>query len=176
MVGKIASGKGEAAEFLKSEYKAEVFRFSDILKSVFSRLSMPNTRENLQALGRVLRTLFGDNVLVEALKHDIEASKAKMVVVDGVRYQVEADMVKSFPNSVLIYITAPDEVRYKRVLSRGTRGEKNITLEEFKKNEQNETEQAIDAVGAKADIKIENTGTIKQLHTELQTTISPKIK
>ena len=171
LVGEIAAGKGEAAGFLRSEYGAEVYRFSDILASVLEHLNMPVTRENLQALGRVLRTLFGENVLVEALRQDIDASNAEVVVVDGIRYPVEAEMTRSFENNILIYITAPEKIRFGRVRNRGTRGEKDITLAEFKRNEADETENAILRVGATADYKIQNTGTIEELHKKLRETL-----
>jgi len=175
LVGEIAAGKGEAVKFLQKEYKSEVYRFSDVLKELLERLSMDVTRENLQALGRVLRVLFGDNILVEALKQDISSSNADLVVVDGVRYHVEAEMVRSFENNILLYITAPEDVRYQRVLSRATRGEKNITLEEFKRNEENETERAIKKVGESTDKVIENTGSIKELGEDIRKVLENKL-
>ena len=172
LIGKIASGKGEAARFLEEEYGAKTFRFSDILKDELITEGRPVTRENLQALGNKLRAEQGDDVLVKALKEKISSSGAQLAVVDGIRYPAEASMVREFEKNILIYVTAPDEVRYQRVLSRGTRGEAEISLEEFKKHEADETEQQIDSIGAGADYAIENTGTVEGLRERVGKLVS----
>jgi len=172
IIGKIASGKGEASRFLEQEYGAQTFKFSDILKEKLIQDGKPVTRENLQALGNKLRAEEGDDVLVKKLKEKIQASSAQLAVVDGVRYPAEADMVRGFENNLIIYVTAPDEVRYQRVLSRGTRGEAEITFEEFKKHELDQTEQQIDSVGAGANYTIENTGTVEELRSQVKEIMS----
>ncbi|MDH4196360.1 MAG: hypothetical protein OEW05_03030, partial [Candidatus Aminicenantes bacterium] len=73
---------------------------------------------------------------------------------------------------VLVAIDAPAEVRFARVRARG-RNESAATLEEFlaKEDEERrggEADQQLDACLALADIRIENTGTIQDLHRRLE--------
>lgn len=158
LVGKIASGKGVVSDYLVNNYGARVYRFSDVLRDVLLRLNKPVTRENLQSLGFHLRQVFGENVLAEVVKGDIIRDGHGFVVVDGIRYWDEFKMVRVFEKNLVVSITAPLEVRYQRVVSRATRGEEKISIEEFKKSEANPTEMLIDEIAAHADIKIENLG------------------
>jgi len=167
LIGRIASGKTVVADFLVKEKGAVYYRFSDVLKDVLVRLHMPNTRENLQNLGLALRGAFGDGVLAHALKEDLKRRDSKLIVVDGIRYQDEFDMVKALGGKI-VYVTAPQKARYERAKRRATRGEAHLSFEEFVKSENKETERLIDVLGKEADVKIENTGTIDELKKQAE--------
>jgi dephospho-CoA kinase len=172
LAGRIAAGKGEAAQYISRKYGAEVVRFSDVLKDVLEVLFLPNTRQNLQILGSCLRAGFGDRVLVDAMKARIEKTTSRVVVVDGVRYKEEAALIRSFRKNILLFIDAPLKIRYQRVISRGTRGEAKISFEEFRKSEEKETEKSLDEIKKTADEVIENTGSIGRLHARVDSTLS----
>ena len=171
LIGGIASGKTVVADYLVKEKGASYYRFSDVLRDVLKRLHKPDTRENLQDLGLALRKSFGDGLLAGVLREDILADGAELIVVDGIRYQDEFDMVKGLGGRV-VYVTSPEKARFERVLRRGTRGEAKITFEEFRKCEERETERMIDALGKKADIVIENTGTMDELRRKIERALS----
>ncbi len=164
LAGRIGSGKGTAAEHLKSEYGAEQFVYSDILADVLERLYLPATRDNLQHLGKALREGLGESVLVDAMKGDIEKGSADVRLIDGIRYVNEVEMLREFPGSRLIFIDAPLEVRHERVKERAQKGEGSMTLDEFRKKERAETERELDRVKRMADHVVDNTGTIEELH------------
>jgi len=172
LAGRIAAGKGEAAKYLSEKRGARVVRFSDILKDVLEVLSLPNTRPNLQALGSTLRAGFGDRILVDAMRKRIEKTASPFVIVDGVRYKEEADLIRSFKKNTLIFIDAPLKIRYQRVISRGTRGEAKITLEEFRKSDEQETEASLEAIKKTADKVIENTSALKDFQNAIDATLS----
>jgi dephospho-CoA kinase len=162
LIGRIASGKSVVADHLVREHKASYYRFSDVLRDLLLRLHKPNTRENLQDMGLAMRKVFGDGVLAETLKRDIEEDKAELIVVDGIRYQDEYDMVKELGGAT-VYVSAPERVRYERVTSRATRGEAGISFKEFRESEAKETERLIDELGGRADYIVENTGSVEEL-------------
>ena len=166
LIGRIASGKTIVSDQLLAGENTSYYRFSDVLKDVIERVHEENTRENLQELGLALRGVFGDGVLAAALKKDIEADDADLIVVDGIRYDDEYDMVKSL-GGVIVYVTAPEQTRYERVLGRATRGEAELSLEDFRHNESKETEKRIDELGENADYIIENTGTLDELNEKV---------
>ncbi len=162
LIGPIASGKSIVADYLITKKCASYYRFSDVLRDLLLRLHKENTRENLQGLGVALRQVFGDDILSETIKRDIVCDDSEIIVVDGIRYPEELSLVKNLGGEI-IYITAPDESRYKRVLARATRGEAGISLDEFRENEQRPTERMISQLGEKADHRIDNDGTVDQL-------------
>lgn len=162
MIGRIASGKTVVASHLQDEYGGRIIRFSDALRDVLDRLHLENTRTNLQDLGVALRGTFGDGILAQAVRKEVESCGDDVIVVDGIRYQDEFDMAKAL-GAKIIFVDAPQEARYGRVVGRGTRGEAHISLEEFKASELKPTEKEIDSLGAKADYVVENTGSIEEL-------------
>jgi len=173
LIGRIASGKSVVADHLVRERKASYYRFSDVLRDLLLRLHKPNTRENLQDMGLALRKVFGDGVLAETLRRDIEEDQSDLIVIDGIRYLDEFNMVRSL-DGIIIYVTAPEKVRYERAVGRATRGEAGISLEEFRRSEAKKTERLIDKLGAKADYVIENTGSIEDVKNRVDGILAEK--
>ncbi|MFH0863016.1 MAG: AAA family ATPase [Candidatus Altiarchaeota archaeon] len=167
LIGGIASGKTAVADYLLREKGASYYRFSDVLRDVLKRLHKPETRENLQELGLSLRKAYGDGLLAQVLKEDVLADGADIIVVDGIRYQDEFEMVKGLGGRI-VYVCAPQKVRYGRATSRGTRGEAKISFEEFRKSEERETERMIESLGKMADVVLENTGTLSELKAKIE--------
>jgi len=165
--GRIGSGKGTAAEYLKKKYKADLVVFSDILNDILDRLHIPITRYSLQQLGKSLRSGMGRDVIVNAMKADLETSKSKVIVVDGVRFRNEAKMVKDVPNSALIFIDVPVHIRYERSLKRGSRGEAELTMSAFEKLDKAHTESELDLVKKDANFVLKNAFTKEELFKEL---------
>jgi dephospho-CoA kinase len=173
--GRIGSGKGTAAEHLKRKYHAEQFMYSGILADLLKRLHMPPTRENLQKLGHGLRESLGSDVLVEAMRGDLKAARSEMLLVDGVRYLNEAEMISSFPESFIIFIDAPLEVRYERARKRAEKGEGSLSLDQFRENESAATESELDKVRGMADYAVDNTGTVEQLLAQIDRIMKKKL-
>ncbi|MBN2518793.1 MAG: AAA family ATPase [Candidatus Altiarchaeota archaeon] len=172
--GRIGSGKGAVAQYLREKYGAEQFVFSKILADVLDRLSLPKTRQNLQKLGDSLRREFHKGVIVDALANDISKSKASLVVVDGIRYVNEVKMLRGFKENVLLYVDAPLEKRYERCVRRGEKGEGGMSLEEFEKSDLGPTELELEKVKGMADHILENTGSIEELHRKVGSILGKK--
>ncbi|MFQ5815264.1 MAG: AAA family ATPase [Candidatus Hydrothermarchaeaceae archaeon] len=167
LAGRIGSGKTTISLHLQKEYGAREHRFSEILEDVLERLHLPHRREYLQKLGETLREEFGHDILVEALKRDLEEEKADTVVIDGVRYENEVEMLRRLEENILVFISAPPELRYQRTVKRGTRGEAVISFEQFSANDEAVTERELDIVEQRADYVLENTGTVDELLQKL---------
>jgi dephospho-CoA kinase len=165
--GRIGSGKGTAAEYLKRKYGAQQFVYSDMLSDILRRLHVEVTRGNLQALGKGLRESLGRDVLVDAMRGELKAARAEMRLVDGIRYVNEVEMLKAFPHSVLLFIDAPPEVRYERAKKRSEKGEAQLSFKEFKELEKAATERELGKVKAMADYVIDNSRTVKDLHKRI---------
>jgi dephospho-CoA kinase len=167
LIGKIGSGKTTVGRHLREEYGASEHKFSTILSDILDRLHLPQRREYLQALGAALRESLGGDVIVKAFEKDLEKDPSEVLVVDGIRYENEVDMLKGLENSVLVYVDAPARIRYERAVKRGERGEGGISFEEFLRNDSAETERRIESLKPLADHVIDNTGTLEDLIREV---------
>jgi dephospho-CoA kinase len=174
VAGRIGSGKSEISSYLSKNYGAGHHRFSQILEDILTRLHMPPDREALQRLGAALRSSISPDVLVNAFKADIEGAAEDIVVVDGIRYLNEVEMLREFNKSILIYTSVPREIRYERIQKRGERGENHLTLEEFMEAENRETEKHLDEVNAVADIILDNSGSKMEFHKKIDEIIKDR--
>lgn len=137
-------------------------RFSDIINESLTLWHLSQTRENQQKFGQMMNIGFGEGTLANAVRARVMSGDAPIIVVDGIRRASEEEMIRSIPGSVVLYVTAPVEVRYGRPrLSRP--GEHEKTFEQFLREEAAPTEIEIPTIGARADYKIENMGSRKEL-------------
>jgi dephospho-CoA kinase len=177
LVGRIGSGKSAVSEHLRSKYGASQHRFSQILEDLLDRLYLPHKREYLQRLGASLRAELGMDTIVNAFRKDLEKDPSDIIVVDGIRYENEVEMLRGFKNNVLIFIDAPARDRYERCVVRGEKEEAELSFAEFLEIEMRETERRIDVIGKKSDYIIENTGTLEELFQKVDEIIEKlKIK
>ncbi len=167
LAGRIGSGKSVAGRYIARKYRGEIFRFSDVLSDILNRLSLDCSRDNYISLGSALRDSFGNGVIAQALKLDILRSGARVAVVDGVRYPEEAEMVRSFEKSIIVYIHADERVRYERTRARGEKAEGGESYEQFLAHDSAETERLIEEVRKMADIVIDNSGSVEELYAKL---------
>lgn len=176
LVGQRGSGKSTVAEHLEIHYKAAVRKFSQPLAGFLKIRKVPITRENLQDLATDLREVFGQGILVGPLKKFIEESKAKIVVIDGLRVWEEVKILRSFKNNLLIYISASTKFRFEKMrISGGKDGKEAADFKEFSRLDKKETELLISRIGKKADIVIDNTGTKEELYKKIDKLIKKRI-
>jgi dephospho-CoA kinase len=171
LVGRIGCGKSTVGEHLKDNYSAVELRYSGILTEVLETLSVPVTRENLQALGKNLRETFGEDVLVNAMRGKLSDAGKDVIIVDGIRYPNEVEMLREFDDTLLLFVDVPARVRYDRAVKRGQRGEAGITFKEFTANEGAETERHIDSLRDLADHVIDNSGAPEDLIEKVEAII-----
>jgi dephospho-CoA kinase len=166
--GKIGSGKGTVSAYLKDKYGAREHRFSDILTDILKRLHILPERRALQKMGASLRAQLGSDVLIKAFQKDLELDQNDFLVVDGIRYPNEVEMLRTFEKQILLFITAPPEVRFERVKERGEKGEEHISFEEFMQAEERETERHLDDISDNAEIIIDNSGSLAELYSQVE--------
>lgn len=162
IIGEKGSGKGTFVHILQALSNKSVgyVKSSELLAETLNLWGIPLTRNNLQQLAIIMDNQYGVGSLSRAVQKRIDNLDTSLVVYESIRWQSDAEMIRSFPNSILIYITAPVEVRYRRTLERHEKiGEGNATFEQFVAEEKVQTETAISDLASNADFKIENIGT-----------------
>jgi dephospho-CoA kinase len=96
-------------------------------------------------------------ILAQLIKDRAFENTARIVVLDGVRWWQDVKMLRELPNNILVYITAPAELRFERLKKRNEKvGEAEMSWEQFLEEEKAENEIYIPKIGEKADYKILN--------------------
>lgn len=166
LVGEKGGGKGSFFAVLKEilpDRKIEKVSSSDLLANTLNLWSIPKERENFIKLVATMNQGFGERTVTNALYNMVQNSQAEIVIIDSIRLQSDYDMLRKFPNSTLLYITADSKIRYDRTRSRGEKtGESDATFEEFMKQEEAHTEKLIPRFGSKSDYTINNNGSFEQ--------------
>jgi dephospho-CoA kinase len=173
LVGEIGAGKTTATNYLKKQYQAVSFRFSDMLRYILNRLYLKETRSNIQKLSTILRQNFGEEIMSNVIAKDVLKSPCSLVITEGIRRPNDIIYLKKLPNFYLVSIQADEKLRYQRLIKRRENpDDKNKTWEQFQKDSQAETEQKIRDIAAKADFIFDNNGTFKQFYQQIDMVIS----
>ncbi len=168
LIGEKLAGKDEVAKYLVAKYGAFHIKFSHLLDEVLEVLDLPKTRRNEIDLGLGLRQIFGNEVLYKALKKRIEHLNNPVIVINGIRMD-EFERVVGDLKAQTLYITAPLEIRYQRYLERHEKiDDGKLNFEEFARQDKEElTERDIPVLGKRADYKIDNVGSLVDLHKKV---------
>ena len=179
LTGKNASGKGEAANYLKS--KGFIYHsLSDIIREEATKRDLEHSRDNLIDLGNELRTKHGPSYLAKQInnkiKQELIIKKNQNFVIDSIRSPFEAKELMKNKDFILVGIEAPIELRFKRLLDRNRLGDAK-TLEEFKQQEErenlkNDTNQQLDTTFGMAKSAIFNDGSLEELHKKIDSLIN----
>ncbi|MBI5728917.1 MAG: AAA family ATPase [Candidatus Magasanikbacteria bacterium] len=172
LVGEMAAGKSTATEYLKKKYGAVSFRFSDALRDVLERLHVENSRPNLQALSTFLRQQYGEDLLSKVMALDVEQSSAPLIITEGIRRPTDTVYLRKFSNFHIMALNAAERTRYERLTKRSENADdKSKTWEQFQADGRAESEQKIKEIAVEADFKIDNSGTVEQLHKQIDTIV-----
>lgn len=162
IAGTFASGKDTVAEYLVKDFNYTHVSTGDMVRKVAMKLHDSIERPVLHETATKLRYDSGAGALVlEALKEN------RPLVVTGIRTLGEAKALKA-AGGVLLFVDAPVEIRFERVKSRQRDSETELTLEQFKANEEkelyggpNDEDFNIRGIGEIADISIKNDNSLE---------------
>lgn len=173
LVGERCGGKSTAGAYIRSRYKADYVRFSDTLADILRLLHRdPRDFRELSKLGEALRATFGADSLARSVVAEARRRRRPFVIIDGLRKLGEYMYLKTVPNFHLLYITAPFALRYQRAIKRHEKLQDRISRSGFRALETRPSEVEIPKVGRKAKFRIENTGTDRELHAQLDAVLA----
>lgn len=169
LTGRNASGKGEAAEYLKSK-GFHFYSLSDVIREQVRKEGLEITRENLLQTGRRLRSSHGTAYLaLEILKR---LDPDKHYVVDSFRHPDEVRAFRSRANFRLVAVKAEPEIRFQRIKDRARESDP-TSYEEFLELDEREASGKVaegqDLLGAEAlaDYALENNQSLGELHDQV---------
>lgn len=173
LVGEKGGGKETFVACLKELGRpVKHLRFSDILLDVVKQLEIPKQeveRWQLQELAVALDKIFGKGSITRAMKKRLQKYKSELVILDGIRWRTDAEMLRELPDNLLVYVTANPKIRYERAKKRKEKaGEGEISFELFMEEERAETEIYIPEIGKTADVMMENNGTLEEFRQKVE--------
>lgn len=167
-VASMAAGKGTAAKYLEEKYGAHTYRFSTMLFDLLKRIYVEPSRDNLIKMSEIIRGTFGEDTMAKVMAKDAENDKNNLIIVEGIRRMADIEHLAKLPNFVLIEIFADLEKRHQRLIQRREKpDDATTTLEQFKKDHARSTEITIPEVASHAIARIDNNGTVAELHKQL---------
>jgi len=168
LAGEMGSGKGTVAEYLGEKYGGKTHRFSTMLRDILDRLYLPQSRENMQKISTNLRLIFEEDLLARVMSDDVKKDSNDLVVIDGVRRVADIKYLREIPHFKLIYVEADIEKRYERIHGRGENADDlNKTFEQFKKDQEDESESQIKELKGVTDFLINNNGSFDDLYKQI---------
>jgi dephospho-CoA kinase len=167
LTGPNAAGKGEAAAHLAS-LGFTVHSLSDVVREEARARGLAPDREHLIRIGTELRRAEGPGVLARRILSRLE----DRAVVDSIRNPAEVEVLRAgLPRFVLLGITAPTEVRFRRSLARGRGGDPgslaSFEAVERRENADDPAAQQLDATFRLADRSVDNGGDLAALHAAI---------
>ena len=120
LTGENCAGKGTVAEYLgkKGFYYLSL---SDVIREELTAEGKEITRDALIKKGNSLREEFGPAILAKKVLLKIDPSKN--YAIDSIRNDSEVQELKKRQDFFLVYVTAPSQVRFKRMQERNREGD-----------------------------------------------------
>jgi dephospho-CoA kinase len=168
LTGPIASGKDVTKKYIEEKYGAKSVKFSQILRDVLNRITVPLERENMQLLSTVLRQNFGEDVLARNIAEDAKKLDAQIVILDGVRRPADIEYAKQLAGFVLIKIDADPKIRFQRAVLRNENvGDSEKTFEQFLADHETEADKEVPIVMSQATFAFDNNGDFENLYRQI---------
>ncbi len=169
LTGSFGAGKGVVVDYLKTRgfkhYAARDFIVTEIKKR-----GLPVDRNSMIEVGNDLRTNYGPAYIVETLYKQAEEAGGDAVI-ESLRAVAEAKRLQEL-GAVIIGVDAAPEVRYERIIGRGSETD-NVSFAEWLDQEKREsnpddpTKQDIFGALTQSDYVVENSGTLEELHKKI---------
>jgi dephospho-CoA kinase len=173
LAGPIASGKDVTKKYIEEKYQAKSVKFSQILRDVLNRISVPVERENMQLLSTILRQNFGEDLLARNIAEDAKNIDASIVILDGVRRSADIEYAEKLPGFVLIKIDADPKIRYERAVLRNENvGDAEKTFEQFLTDHETEADKEVPVVMQKATLSLDNNKDFESLYEQIDVLMS----
>ena len=170
LTGENCSGKGAIAEYLKKK-GFEYHSLSDVIRDELKKDGKEVTRDNLIKKGNDLRHK-DPGSLAKMIIVQLHVSAYNKKVVDSIRNPYEAKELMKLKDFTLVYVTAPAQIRFERMVVRNRESDPKtfkefLALENAERANADEKKQNIDATAKLADKTIVNDGNFAKLYDDV---------
>ena len=181
LIGKKFAGKSTfvrlTQEYLGANFPLVHLRTSDVLRDMCHAGYLSDTNDNLQKMATFLRKEFGERhlsyTLSERIAHECMRNVTAICFLDGLRWDSDIKLLRSFPLNRLVYITCDNlDAILKRCHERGDRpDEAEMTQEKLIALRNSPTEIEIARLGQQADYLISNNESTEAFETKVRITV-----
>ena len=168
ITGPAGAGKDSAAAYISEKLSIPHISGGDIIREMLRGAGLEPTKTAVVNFGVYLRANYGlDAVARRAIE---KADGNENFIYSGFRSIPEAEVAKN--EGKLVYIDAPDELRYERIANRSRNGDA-LNVGAMKLNDAKEVgakaieSENLEEVKLIADIIIINDGTVEEFHAKL---------
>jgi dephospho-CoA kinase len=168
-VGLQASGKSEAAAVAR-EMSIPVVSMGDVIREETRARGLPPSEEGAVAIR--LREEEGQEVVARRSRPKLEALRAPLAFLDGIRSGAEVDYFKGWLGDrlVLVRVEAPEEVRFERIRRRA-RGDDASTRAAFRDRDRREEAFGIRRAMDGARMEVRNDGDLEAFRGKVRTVL-----
>lgn len=174
ITGVNGGGKGTVVEYLLTKGNFAHYSSSDLLVTILKERGELVDRDGMNRIANELRAIDPAGVPAENYKRYEAEDGESDAIFESIHSIPEADFIKNM-GGVVIGVTANPDIRYERILKRGSVKD-NVSKEKFIEQQQREEAGSNDPnksnifqTIAAADYKIENNGTVAQLQAQVDT-------
>jgi dephospho-CoA kinase len=170
ITGTIGAGKGTVVEYLQHQKGFAHYSVRDFLLEEIARRGMPPSRDSMREVGNEIRATHEPSYIVGQL-YDRASQSDGPSLIESVRALGEATFLKE-KGVFLLAVDADRRIRFDRVRLRGSSTD-DIDFDTFVAHEEKELAstdvagQNLIGVMQMADYRIENDGTLKELHAQV---------
>jgi dCMP deaminase len=171
LTGTLAAGKGEVVEFLKQK-GFKHYSVREFLTNEIKERGLEVNRDNMVLVANQLREMHSPSYIAEKLYEKSKKENSNCII-ESLRTVGEINALKQKGEFFLISVDANQGIRYIRSQSRKSETDK-ISFEKFIDDEKKEmfssdpNKQNLSECIKLADFKIENNGTLEELHLKLE--------
>ncbi len=161
--GKIGSGKSTLSDYLVENHDFSLISFGGYVRHEAELQGLNPSREDYQELGD---RLVQEPIPEEFIQRCIEyfQPKSSLHVYDGLRHLSIANGLRHiYKRCVIVFINAPDNLRYQRYKSRQRVDDPKLNFNQFLSLSEHRVEYEIDKIASIADLVIQADNTIVNL-------------
>jgi dephospho-CoA kinase len=174
-VGRIGSGKDELVGHLQTVAKALVYSLGDMVRETAAAENLEPTRENLQSVARRYASRKGEDYFIRKLADQIDRENPALAAITGIRKPVDAKVLRERYGAafLLVYVSANFNLRFQRNLRRGELRDPKSAVEFRLQNRKEEELFHLSQTIRMADMTLDNSGTLEELHRQIEARILP---
>jgi hypothetical protein len=172
ITGHIGSGKGTVVDYLTKTKGLKHFSARTLITKEIEKRGLPLNRDSMTLVANELRQKYSSSYIIEQLYHHAK-EQGHDCIIESIRTVGEIEALRTIGHFYLLAVTADLPLRYERIVLRGNETD-HISFDTFAEQDRREAEstdphkQNIDACIKKADVVLNNNGTIEELNEEIE--------